>query len=37
MFDDLEKHEGDNPTIGILLCTETDKTIEKYSVLNENK
>ncbi|MDV3662429.1 hypothetical protein CMU70_18510 [Elizabethkingia anophelis] len=37
MFDDLEKREGDNPTIGILLCTETDRTIAKYSVLNENK
>jgi predicted nuclease of restriction endonuclease-like (RecB) superfamily len=37
MFDDLRKQEGDNPTIGILLCTETDKTIAKYSVLNENK
>lgn len=37
MFDDLKKQEEDNPTIGILLCTETDKTIAKYSVLNENK
>lgn len=37
MFDDLERKEGDNPTIGILLCTETDRTIAKYSVLNENK
>jgi hypothetical protein len=37
MFDDMKKREGDNPTIGILLCTETDKTIARYSVLNENK
>jgi len=37
MFDDMKKREGDNPTIGILLCTETDKTIAKYSVLNESK
>jgi predicted nuclease of restriction endonuclease-like (RecB) superfamily len=37
MFDDLERTEGDNPTIGILLCTETDNTIAKYSVLSENK
>lgn len=37
MFDDLDRKEGDNPTIGILLCTETDQTIAKYSVLNENK
>ena len=26
--------ENDNPTIGILLCTETDKVLAKYSVLN---
>ncbi|MDR0822807.1 MAG: PDDEXK nuclease domain-containing protein [Endomicrobium sp.] len=37
MFDDLQKGENDNPTIGILLCAETDKTIAKYSVLNESK
>lgn len=37
MYDDLQKTESDNPTIGILLCTETDKTIAKYSVLNQNK
>ena len=37
IFDDLERKENDNPTIGILLCTETDQTIVKYSVLNENK
>jgi len=37
MFDDLERPQGDNPTIGILLCTETDKTIAKYSVLSESK
>lgn len=36
MYDDLKKPEEDNPTIGILLCTETDKTIVKYSVLNQN-
>lgn len=37
MYDDLKKRTDDNPTIGILLCTETDKTIARYSVLNENK
>lgn len=35
MYDDLKKQKEDNPTIGILLCTETDRTIVKYSVLNE--
>ena len=37
MYDQLKKQETDNPTIGILLCTETDSTIAKYSVLAENK
>ncbi|MBD3748735.1 MAG: DUF1016 domain-containing protein [Sphingobacteriales bacterium] len=37
MYNDLKKQPTDNPTIGILLCTETDKTIAKYSVLAENK
>ena len=37
MFNDLVKSEEDNPTIGILLCTETYKTIAKYSVLKGNK
>ena len=35
MFDDLKKPEGDNPTIGILLCTEKTETVVKYSVINE--
>lgn len=37
MFDDLKREKTDNPSIGILLCTETDHTIAKYSVLKENK
>ena len=37
MYDDLKKPKEDNPTIGILLCTETDKTVAKYSVLSDNK
>ena len=37
MYDDLVKGEDDNPTIGILLCAETDKTIAKYSVLHESE
>lgn len=37
MYDDLFKGEDDNPTVGILLCTDTDSTIAKYSVLNESK
>lgn len=37
MYDDLKKPKEDNPTIGILLCTETDKTVAKYSALADNK
>jgi len=37
MYDKLKRKESDNPTIGILLCTETDQTIAQYSVLNENR
>ena len=31
------KTDTDNPTIGIVLCTEKNTTIVKYSVLNESK
>ncbi len=37
MFDDLKRTEGDNPTIGLLLCSDTSKDIAKYSVLHDNK
>ncbi len=37
MYDDLKRHEGDNPTIGILLCAETDEDIARYSVLYDNE
>ena len=33
MFDDLEKAKEDNPTIGIILCTDKDNTVVKYSKL----
>ena len=36
MYDELKRTEGDNPTIGIVLCSETDEAIAKYSVLNNN-
>ena len=35
MYDDIKRSEDDHPTIGILLCTEKDETIVKYSVLND--
>lgn len=37
MYNDLKKGKDDNPTIGIILCTEKDETIVKYSVMAENK
>ena len=37
MYDDLEKSEDDNPTIGIILCTDKDNTVVKYSTINDNQ
>lgn len=37
MFDDLRRQEDDNPTIGIIFCTDKDETMVKYSVLNESE
>jgi len=36
MYDDLKRGEGDNPTIGILVCADTDDDIARYSVLHDN-
>ena len=37
MYDDLKRTEGDNPTVGIVLCAETSEDIAKYSILNGNQ
>lgn len=37
MFDALYKNDDDNPTIGIILCSQKNEAIVKYSVLNEGK
>ena len=37
MFDELKKSSDDNPTLGIVLCTETDEDIAKYSILHGNE
>ena len=34
MYDDLRRGEGDNPTVGILLCGSKDQSVVRYSVLN---
>ena len=36
MYDELKCKEGDNPTLGILLCAETDEDIARYSVPHDN-
>jgi len=36
-FEDKIRQSNDNPTIGLILCTEKDKTIVQYSLLNESK
>ena len=37
LFEDKVKPEGNNPTIGIVLCSEKDEIIVKYSVMEGNK
>jgi len=36
-FEDKIRQKNDNPTIGLILCTEKDSTVVKYSLLNDSK
>ncbi len=36
MYDELKRKDGDNPTIGILLCSETSEDIARFSILHDN-
>lgn len=36
MYDKLKRTEGDNPTIGLILCAETSEDMARYSVLQDN-
>ena len=36
MYDDQRRGEGDNPTVGILLCEHKDESVVRYSVLNDS-
>lgn len=36
MYDERERGEDDNPTLGLVLCAETDEDIARYSVLHDN-
>lgn len=37
MYDELIKSNDDNPTLGIVLCTETDQDIARYSIIKGNE
>ncbi len=37
MYDECKRNEGDNPTIGIVLCADTDEDIARYSILHGNE
>lgn len=37
MYDDLKRGEGDNPTVGILLCEHKDQSVVRYSVLHDSE
>ncbi len=37
MYDELKKSSDDNPTLGIVLCSDTDEDIAKYSILHDNE
>jgi predicted nuclease of restriction endonuclease-like (RecB) superfamily len=37
MYDEMKRGDDHNPTIGIVLCSETDKDIARYSILKGNE
>ena len=37
LYDELKRTEGDNPTLGIILCADTDEDIARYSILKGNE
>lgn len=37
IYDELKRSEGDNPTLGIVLCADTDEDIARYSILHGNE
>lgn len=37
LFEDRFKVPGDNPTIGLILCSDKNEAVAKYSVLNEGR
>lgn len=37
MFDELRRSDGDNPSVGLILCAERDEVVARYSVLNDSQ
>lgn len=37
LYEQLKKPEGDNPTIGIILCSERDETVVEFSVIKDSE
>ena len=37
LYNEKKRGEGDNPTLGIVLCADTDSDIARYSVLHDNE
>lgn len=37
MYEEKRRRQDDNPTIGLILCTESNHTVAKYSVLNDSE
>lgn len=37
MYEEQKRRPDDNPTIGLILCSERNNTVAKYSVLSESK
>jgi hypothetical protein len=37
MYDESRRGADDNPTVGIILCTQKDASIVRYSILNDNE
>lgn len=37
MYDKLKTNDGDNPTVGLILCSETSSDMAQYSILNDSK
>lgn len=37
LYEKFKRQEGDNPTVGLILCSDNDKTVMEYSMLKESK